>query len=295
MRLDSATDPAPVGASSPTPSPAPPLSPAPSSPARGPGRRQAVTDIVALWVVRAAVVAAAVGVWWLLTQVVWSSNRILVRLGPVDAVAALGDLIASGDAWEDTVTSLRRLGLGLLIATVLGAPLGVLLGSSRPTERATAPVLQFLRMLSPLAWAPVAVAVFGVGNAPVVFLVAAATIWPITLGVAAGVRALDPGWAMMARSLGATRREVLRTIVVPGGRAALLTSLRLALGVGWVVLVPAEMLGVDSGLGYAVLNARDQLAYDRLAASMLLIGIVGFVLDGLFQWVLRPRRRATSR
>lgn len=248
-----------------------------------------------LWMLRGAAVLASLGAWWLLTQVVWSSNRIMVRLGPADAFAALGDLVRSGDAWSDTITSLRRLGLGLLIAAVVGTPLGLVVGSSATTERITAPVVQFFRMLSPLAWAPAAVAVFGVGSAPVTFLVAAATIWPVMLGVAAGVRALDPGWALVARSLGATRLELVRTIVVPGVRAPLLTSLRLALGVGWVVLVPAEMLGVDSGLGYAVLNARDQLAYDRLAASMLLIGIVGFTLDSLFQAVLRPRRRQRRR
>jgi NitT/TauT family transport system permease protein len=246
----------------------------------------------ALWAVRAAVIAAAVALWWLATQRIWSSNAILVRLGPVDAFAALADMIASGQAWRDTVTSLERLGLGLVIATAIGAPLGLLLGSSTSTERATAPLVQFLRMLSPLAWAPAAVAVFGIGSAPVTFLIVAATVWPIALGVASGVRVLEPGWSTMARSLGATRVEVVRTVVVPGVRSPFLTSLRLALGVGWVVLVPAEMLGVDSGLGYAVLNARDQLAYDRLVATMLLIGLVGYLLDGVFQWALRPRRRA---
>lgn len=131
----------------------------------------------------------------------------------------------------------------------------------------------------------------GVGNAPVTFLVVAATIWPMALGTAAGVRALDPGWHQVARSLGATPIERLGTVVLPGVRPHVLTALRLALGVGWVVIVPAEMLGVDSGLGYAVLNARDQLAYDQLAATMLLIGLVGFTLDATFQWLLRPRRR----
>jgi NitT/TauT family transport system permease protein len=262
-------------------------------PSAGSARRPGGLRGPSLWFVRLGVLAVAIGVWWLATQRLWSSNQILVRLGPADAFAALGDMIGSGDAWRDTVTSLQRLGLGLAIATSLGAPLGLLLGSSTSTERATSPLVQFLRMLSPLAWAPAAVAVFGIGSAPVTFLVVAATIWPIALGVASGVRALDPGWSTMARSLGATRAEVIRTVVVPGVRPPLLTSLRLALGVGWVVLVPAEMLGVDSGLGYAVLNARDQLAYDRLAATMLLIGIVGFLLDGAFQWALRPRRRTS--
>jgi len=255
-------------------------------PRRRPGRWRGPT----LWAAQAAVLAAAGGIWWFVTQVLWHSNRILVQLGPVDAITSLGDLIASGDAWDDTFTSLRRLGLGLLVATVIGGPLGVALGRSAVLERSTAPLVQLLRMLSPLAWAPAAVAVFGVGSAPVTFLIAAATVWPIALGVAAGARALEPGWSKMARSLGASRAEVLRTIVAPGVRPPLLTSLRLALGVGWVVLVPAEMLGVDSGLGYAVLNARDQLDYGRLAATMLLIGLVGFALDGCFQRVLRSRR-----
>lgn len=244
---------------------------------------------------RLVVLAAAIGLWWLVTAGLNGSDPILGRLGPGDAFPALADLVRSGEAWEDTVTSLRRLGFGLVIATVLGVPLGLLLGSRRGVEQATAPLVQFLRMVSPLAWAPAAVVVLGVGDAPVTFLVAAATIWPMALGTAAGVRALDSGWQRVARSLGATPIERLWTVVLPGVRPHVLTALRLALGVGWVVIVPAEMLGVDSGLGYAVLNARDQLAYDQLAATMLLIGIVGFGLDATFQWLLRPRRRIAPR
>lgn len=243
---------------------------------------------------RCAVVAVAVGVWWLATTGLNGSDPILGRLGPADAIPALVDLVRSGDAWADTVTSLRRLGLGLAIATAVGVPLGLVLGAHRRIEHATAPLVQFLRMISPLAWAPAAVVVLGIGDAPVTFLVAAATVWPMALGTAAGVRTLDPGWHGVARSLGATTLERVRTVVVPGVRPHVLTALRLALGVGWVVIVPAEMLGVDSGLGYSVLDARDQLAYDRLAATMLLIGVVGFTLDAAFQHLLRPRRRPSS-
>lgn len=256
---------------------------------RAPGEAEALRGPV-LWTARAAVLAAAIGLWWLGTRPGWTSNAILLRLGPADAFAALGDLIRSGQAYHDTFTSLRRLGIGLGLALLIGAPLGLLFGRSPTSDAVAAPLVQFLRMLSPLAWAPAAVAVFGIGDGPVTFLIVAATVWPITIGVSAGARALDPGWVTMARSLGASRAEVLRSVVLPGVRPALLTSLRLALGIGWVVLVPAEMLGVDSGLGYAVLNARDQLAYDRLAATMLLVGIIGFALDASFQWILRPRR-----
>lgn len=138
-------------------------------------------------------------------------------------------------------------------------------------------------MISPLAWAPMVIVAFGVGTAPVVFLIAITAVWPMALGSAAGVKALDPGWRDVARSLGARPPEVIKSVVVPGVRAHVLTALRLALGVAWVVLVPAEMLGVDSGLGFAVLNARDQLDYAALGGNVLLIGCIGYILDGLFR------------
>ena len=174
----------------------------------------------------------------------------------------------------------------LLIAVAVGVPLGVLLGTKPAIESATSPIVNFMRMISPIAWAPVVIVAIGIGNGPVVFLVAVTAVWPVVLGTAAGVRQVSPGWHAVARSLGATRREELLHVTVPAVRGNVLTSLRLALGVAWIVLVPAEMLGVDSGLGYSVLNARDQLDYSRLGATVLLIGLIGFVLDTAFRRLL---------
>lgn len=238
-----------------------------------------------------AVIAVAIGVWWIGCEVLAVHNPILSHMGPHQAFAALWTMVTNGSAATDVITSLRRLGLGLVIATLCGVPLGLLTGSRPAVDRASSPLVQFIRMLSPLAWAPAAVAMFGIGDSPVTFLVAIATVFPIMLGTAAGVRALEPGWSKVAKSLGATPVERLRTVILPGIRPHVLTALRLALGVGWVVLVPAEMLGVTSGLGYAVLNARDQLSYDQLAATMLLIGIVGYLIDLAFRRVLSPDLR----
>ncbi len=248
-----------------------------------------------LWAARVLTVAVACGLWWLGTQVGGRNNPIIAQFGPTDAVPAFIDLWLNGSAIRDAITSLRRLGAGLAIAVGLGIPLGLLLGMRSAVEQASAPVVQLLRMTSPLAWAPAAVSVFGIGDAPVTFLVAIAAIWPIALGTSAGVRALSPGWSKVARSLGAAPFEHLRTVVFPGVRPQILTSVRLALGVGWIVLVPAEMLGVDSGLGYAVLNARDRLDYGELAATILLIGSIGYVIDTVFQRVLSPRRITRGR
>lgn len=243
---------------------------------------------------RVAVIAAAVGLWWFATTVVWGGNPVISNISPSDALPALWQGLTEGDLLADLRASLGRLLTGLAIAFAIGVPLGALLGSSPALEDATAPVVNFLRMISPLAWAPVVIVAFGVGTAPVLFLIAVTAVWPLCLGTAAGVRAVAPGWQDVATSLGATRTERLRFITVPAVRGNVLTAVRLALGVAWIVLVPAEMLGVDSGLGYAVLNARDQLDYAALGGAVLLIGITGFTLDSIFRRVFRTDPRMAN-
>jgi NitT/TauT family transport system permease protein len=121
--------------------------------------------------------------------------------------------------------------------------------------------------------------VLGVGDAPVYFLLAFAAVWPLMLSTAAGVAQLDPNWMLLARSLSATRWEVIWRLVLPGITAQILTGVRLAIGIIWIVLVPAEMLGVSAGLGYFILDTRDRLAYSELTAAIILIGLLGYALD----------------
>ncbi len=239
--------------------------------------------------IRSITVAAALVVWWLLTGVVWDENPVLSNVGPGDAIPAMWDTLTSSDGWSDIRASLGRLLLGLFIAFVIGVPLGIVFGSYPAVEDAATPIVNFLRMISPLAWAPLVIVAFGVGTKPVVFLISITAVWPLVLGTSAGVRAIQPGWRAVTTSLGATAGESLRFVTVPAVRGHVLTALRLALGVAWIVLVPAEMLGVDSGLGYAVLNARDQLNYAALGGTVLLIGVIGFAIDGIFRQILQPR------
>jgi NitT/TauT family transport system permease protein len=243
---------------------------------------------------RIGAVIAAILLWWISTDV-WSvDNPILGAMSPIDAVDALAKQLIGGTIVETVAVSLGRLLGGLLIATVIGVILGLAIGSRKRVDEATSVIIQFLRMVSPLAWTPIAIVLFGIGSPPVVFLIAIAAVWPVTMNTVAGVRALDPNWGLLARSLGATPFEILKTIVVPGIRPHVLTGIRLALGVAWIVIVPAEMLGVDSGLGYQILNARDQLDYSLLAAIMLLIGVIGFSLDWLTQWAFKRWTAATA-
>ncbi|WP_022917673.1 ABC transporter permease [Ruania albidiflava] len=241
------------------------------------------------WLARAGVLAVVVGLWWLSTQVVFASNEVVSRMGPWAAATELVEQLGQPETWQAISVSLGRLLAGLALALVVGAPLGLLLGSSRLAEHATAPVVQLARMTSPLAWAPLVIVLLGSGGSAVVTLVALAATWPIVLGTSAGRRSIDQGALEVARTLGATWAERVRTVIAPGVAVHLRTSVRVALGISWVVLVPAEMFGVTNGLGYAVLNARDNIDYEALAATMLLIGIVGYLLDVLARYGARER------
>ncbi|MGV0625888.1 ABC transporter permease [Mycolicibacter minnesotensis] len=239
-------------------------------------------------------IAVAVTLWWAATSLLCAPQSLLRQTAPQHVVVALADLLGRGVLLPDTAVSLYRLLVGLLIAAVVGIPAGLLIGLSRTAERAAGPVVAFLRMISPLSWTPITVAVFGIGNQPVIFLIAAAALWPVLLGTVAGVHAIDPGYLHVARSLHASRFERLTAVVLPAVRGHVQGGLRLALGIAWVVLVPAEMLGVRSGLGYQILNARDQLAYDQVVAVIIVIGVLGYLLDLAARVLLAPRRAAAS-
>jgi len=255
------------------------------------GSRAPVRPRQGAWWPPFAAIVVAVFVWWLLTTVVAGSDSLVREFAPQHVVPALGDLLSRGVLLPDIAASMWRLLVGLLIAAVVGIPLGLLIGLNPVVERASMPVVQFLRMISPLSWAPIAVALFGIGHQPVFFLIAAAAVWPIVINTAAGVHGIDPGHLLVARSFGATHLEQLRSVVLPAIRGQVQTGLRVALGIAWVVLVPAEMLGVRSGLGYQILNARDQLAYDQVMAVIVVIGALGFCLDWAARHLLRERRR----
>lgn len=242
------------------------------------------------WWPPALAIAVAVGIWWLATAVLASPQSLLRQTTPGQVGKSLVELYHRGVLLSDTEVSLWRLLVGLLVAAVIGVPAGLLIGLNDVADRAARPVVQFLRMISPLSWAPISVAIFGIGNQPVIFLIAAAAVWPILINTAAGVHAVDPGYLQVAKPFGATRTELLTVVVLPAIRGHLQTGLRVALGIAWVVLVPAEMLGVRSGLGYQILNARDQLAYGQVVAVIVVIGVIGYLLDLIARRALSSAR-----
>ncbi len=223
--------------------------------------------------------------WWLGGWVVASNpdTAAFADFAPAPTFSRLIDMVASGEAVDAAIPSLYRVGAGLLWACLLGVPMGILIGRSTLVRATTNIPFQFLRMISPLAWMPIAVLAFSSWDNAIIFLIAVAAVWPVTFATANGLRKVDPAWFRVARNLGARAWHMLFVIVLPAIAQDVLTGIRLALGVAWIILVPAEYLGVTSGLGYAINDARDTLEYDRLAATVVIIGFIGFALDFLCQ------------
>lgn len=208
------------------------------------------------------------------------------------ALPELWKALSRERVWLHIAASVKRIAVGLTVAFSVGVPLGIALGSLPWLQRASIVPIQFIRMISPLSWMPIAVMMLGIGDVPVYFLLSVAAVWPLVLNTAEGVKSVDRHWVEMGQSLGATTFETLRLIVIPAVWGHVITGFRLGLGVAWIVLVPAEMLGVRAGLGYAILDARDRLAYPELMAMVLLIGIIGWIMDSVTRLAERQSRLA---
>lgn len=234
-------------------------------------------------------IAVLLFVWWLGGVAIASNpdTASFADFAPAPAFARLYELFMNGYVWQATLPSLERIGLGLLWAVVIGVPVGVAIGLYASLRKLTHVPFQFLRMISPLAWMPIAVLAFATWDGAIIFLIMVAAVWPILFSTAQGVRRIDPLWFKVAKNLGADSVQMLRRIILPAIGQDIFAGIRLAVGVAWIVLVPAEYLGVTSGLGYAINDARDTLEYDTLAAMVVVIGVIGFLLDGICVYLIK--------
>lgn len=223
--------------------------------------------------------------WGAVTQFIFTRPELYHFKGflPGPTLSALADAFHNAKFWMSVFASLRRIMVGIAISAVIGLPLGVLLGFFARLRKLAYSPIQFVRMISPLSWMPIALLLFTSFESAVHFLIVMATICPIILNTAIGVININPQWIKMALNQGADNVQLIQTIVIPYSIPHMMTSIRLALGIAWIVLVPAEFLGVSSGLGYLINDARDTMEYDKLMAVIIAIGILGFILDRVFQ------------
>lgn len=216
---------------------------------------------------------------------VWHAAVILTGTNifpsPIAVAKGLRQLPHLGTYMAD---SLFRVASGYLAAVLLGVPIGLALGWWTSLARATNPLIQLLRPISPLAWMPLAVIWFGVSNLAPIFLIFLASFFPVVVATMNGVRNVPAVYVQAGRNFGLSTGALMARVIVPAVLPRILVGLRIAFGVAWLVLVAAEMIAVDSGLGYLIIDARNAgKRYDLVVGGMLLIGVIGLLLDTLIR------------
>lgn len=214
--------------------------------------------------------------------VMWTGTKVFPS--PSSVARGIVELLHKHLLWADIEDSLRRVAVGYIAAALVGIPLGLCLGWFPAAHQVLNPVLQLLRPISPIAWIPIAIIFFGIGDPAAIFLVFLASFFPIVVACTAGVASVPALYRRAGRNFGLSNFELLRKIVFPAAMPQILIGLRIALGVAWLVVVAAEMIAVDSGLGYLVIDSRNSgKRYDLVVAAMLMIGVIGLILDLAFR------------
>jgi NitT/TauT family transport system permease protein len=206
---------------------------------------------------------------------------------PWDVARGVWFELKSGRLVNDAIASLFRVSAGFLLAVILGVPAGLLLGHSARARAAFLPLVNFFRSLSPLAWIPFAILWLGIGDPPAIFLIFMAAFFPIVLSTTAAVANIPSVFFRVARDLGIGGPRLLSAVTLPAIAPQVITTLRVAAGLSWLVVVAAEMIAGRDGLGFAVWDARNGLRIDLLAGAMFAIGVIGAALDRMLVQLTR--------
>lgn len=203
--------------------------------------------------------------------------------GPATVLLAFNELFNNGELIKHSVASLYRVTVGFYLAIFLGIPLGIVLGLNRTLSDMVDPVVQFLRPISPLAWIPLAMLWFGIGDKPAIFLIFLSSFFSLTMATTVAVKSINPIYFQVAANFNFNRAELLTKIIIPAITPDVITALRLTVAVAWLVVVAAEMIAVQSGLGYLILDSRNALRMDYVMVGMIVIGWIGLSLDLIMQ------------
>ena len=232
-------------------------------------------------VLPAVVVAALLIVlWWLL---VTTSGSVIFPT-PWQVVTGLAELVRDGSIWAHIGASLFRVGCGFALAVLVAIPLGLWMGWVAGAYATLNPIFQMLRPISPIAWIPIAILWFGVGNASPIFLIFISSVFPMIVQTVTGVHTIERRYLRAAANFGVSRTTLFRQVVIPAVLPQIIVGMRIGLGVAWLVVVAAEMIALRSGLGYLIIDSRNAgNRYDLVIAGMIIIGLIGLLLDGLMR------------
>ncbi|GKS98438.1 aliphatic sulfonate ABC transporter permease SsuC [Acidovorax sp. SUPP3434] len=237
------------------------------------------------WLVPVALIA----LWQVASALGWLSTRVLPA--PLDVVKAAWTLTESGELWTHVKVSASRALAGLAIGGGLGLVLGLLTGSLRLAETLLDSTIQMVRNIPALALIPLVILWFGIDESAKLFLISVSVFFPIYLNTFHGIRNVDPGLIEMGRTYGLSRWQLYREIILPGALSSILVGLRFSLGLMWVILIVAETISAQAGIGYLTMNAREFLQTDIVLVGILLYALLGKLADvfarGLEHWWLR--------
>lgn len=225
-----------------------------------------------------AVLAVVIAVWW--AVVVKTESAIFPT--PWAVVTGALELAEDGTLWEHISASLYRVGMGFGLAVLVGIPLGLWMGWVGGAYRTFNPIFQMLRPISPIAWIPLAILWFGVGDVSPIFLIFISSVFPLIVQTTSGVHTIDRRYLRAAANFGVSRTVLFRQVVIPAVLPEIIVGMRIGIGVAWLVVVAAEMIALRSGLGYLIMDSRNAgNRYDLVIAAMIIIGTIGLLLDGI--------------
>jgi len=224
------------------------------------------------------VIAAIVILWW---QVVLRSESAIFPT-PWQVLTGAWELAEDGTLWEHISASLLRVAIGFGLAMLVAIPLGLWMGWVGGAYRTFNPIFQMLRPISPIAWIPLAILWFGVGDVSPIFLIFISSVFPMIVQTTSGVHTIERRYLRAAANFGVSRTVLFRRVVIPAVLPEIIVGMRIGIGVAWLVVVAAEMIALRSGLGYLIMDSRNAgNRYDLVIASMIIIGIIGLLLDGI--------------
>ncbi|MEI6214506.1 MAG: ABC transporter permease [Desulfuromonadales bacterium] len=189
--------------------------------------------------------------------------------------------LRSGELLIDTLGSLGRVAGGFILGAGLALPLGLFMGASPRIYEYFNPIIQVLRPIPPIAWIPMSILWFGLGNPPAIFLISLGAFFPVLMNTIAGVQNVDGIYLRAARNLGADKGYIFRRVILPAATPYILTGVRIGIGTAFIVVIVSEMIAVNNGLGYRILEAREFMWSDKIIAGMITIGLLGLAIDQL--------------
>jgi NitT/TauT family transport system permease protein len=236
--------------------------------------------------------AAIIAFWQFIAMMGWVNPQVLPS--PVAVVEkwvayllplqpyAEGSKLAwyfSGELIIDSLGSMYRVLVGFVIGAGLALPIGLAMGASNRVYAWLNPLFQLLRPIPPIAYIPLSILWFGLGNPPAVFLIALGAFFPVLMNTIAGVRQVDSIYLRAARNLGANQRTMFLRVILPASVPYILAGVRIGIGTAFIVVIVSEMIAVNNGLGFRILEAREYFWSDKIIAGMITIGLWGLAID----------------